>query len=158
MITKGIRISDIQDEKCISLSCLLINILDSEQLNWALLWFDVTPKENEGRAISELTHKINHSENGLACDFTMLIKISEKIFQEIEILIIGCKDSNNLHRYKEDQEMYETCDIVMEMIDGGFWEVFSQNDVLIDHLSSQYKKVESITSEFQNSKFPPKES
>jgi len=149
MSTKGLRISDIKNGKCISLSELLINIPDPDQLKWSLLWFDVTPTENEGRFISGLTEKVNNAERGFLCSFTSLLEFSEKIFQEIEVLVIGCKTKENLHRYKEDQKMYEACDIVIEMIDGGFWEVFAKNEILIGQLAKKYKKVEFLAPDFQ---------
>ncbi len=46
--------------------------------------------------------------------------------------------------------MYETCDIVIEMIDGGGWEVFSQNLDLIELLSSRYRDVEFLDADFQD--------
>jgi len=155
MSTKGIRISDLKEDKCISLSELLDTIPSADQLNWALLWFDVTPKEKEGKRLTELQKKVQESNKGLPFTFASLIELSRKIFQEIEVLIIGCKNKENIHRYKDDQEMYETCDIVIEMIDGGFWEVFSKNTNWIDRLAKKYKKVELLASDFQQ-KIPKK--
>lgn len=152
MNTKGIRISDEKNGKCIPLSELLIDIPDPDQFKWSLLWFDVTPIKNEGIFITELTKKINKSEKGINYNFASLLEISKKVFQEIEVLIIGCKIEENLHRYKEDQKMYETCDIVIEMIDGGFWEIFSKNETLINQLTKKYKDVEILTSDFQSKK------
>ncbi len=54
MKTKGLRISDIRDDKCISLSEFLANISNPEQLNWSILWIDVTPKMDEGPFFSDL--------------------------------------------------------------------------------------------------------
>ena len=34
----------------------------------------------------------------------------------------GSDEKEDIHRYISDQEMYETCDVVIEMIDGGFWQ------------------------------------
>jgi hypothetical protein len=148
MKTKGIRISDINDGKCIPLIELLETIPVEMQFFWALLWLDVTPLENEGKYIVELQKKINQSENGLITTFGSLLEISKKIFQEIDLTIIACKIKENIHRYKEDREMYETCDIVIEMIDGGFWEVFSKNVTWIDQLAKKFQKVEFLTSDF----------
>ncbi|VHO02128.1 hypothetical protein [Candidatus Rhabdochlamydia sp. T3358] len=53
MKTKGIRISDIKDGKCISLSELLENIPNEKQFFWALLWLDVTPLKDEGNTNRE---------------------------------------------------------------------------------------------------------
>jgi hypothetical protein len=149
MTTQGIRISDIKNGKCIPLTEVLINISDPNQFKWALLWFDVMPIQHEGRYVSELTEKVNKSEQGLECIFMSLLELSKKSFQEIEVLIIGCKTKENLHRYKDDQKMYETCDIVIEMIDGGFWEIFSKNKVLINQLTQKYKEVEFLNLDFQ---------
>jgi len=149
MSTKGIRISDLKENKCISLSELLDNIPNADQFNWVLLWFDVIPKKKEGRKLVEIQKKIQESNKGLSFTFSALTELSKKIFQEIEVLIIGCKNKENIHQYKDDQEMYETCDLVIEMIDGGFWEVFSKNINWIDWLAKKYKKVEYLSSNFQ---------
>jgi hypothetical protein len=57
MKTKGIRISDIKDGKCIPLGELLETIQDETQFFWAWLWLDVTPLENEGHYLVELQKK-----------------------------------------------------------------------------------------------------
>ncbi len=149
MKTKGIRISDLKDGKCIPLSELLENIQDEKRFFWALLWLDVTPLKSEGKYLTELQKKANQSECGLITIFEFLLEISKKIFQEIELTIIACKTKKTIRRYKEDKEMYETCDIVIEMIDGGFWEVFSKNVKWIDQLAKKFQNVEFLTSDFQ---------
>ncbi len=149
MKTKGIQISDIKDGKCIPLDKLLETIPDKTQFFWAWLWLDVTPLENEGHYLVELQKKINQSEDGLTTTFESISETSKKIFQEIDLTIIACKTKENVHRYKEDKEMYETCDIVIEMIDGGFWEVFSKNVTWINELAMKFQNVEFLASDFQ---------
>lgn len=149
MKTKGIRISDIKDGKCIPLGELLETISDETQFFWAWLWLDVTPLKNEGHYLVELQKKINQSEDGLTTTFESILEISKKIFQEINLTIIACKTKENVHRYKEDKEMYETCDIVIEMIDGGSWEVFSKNVTWINQLAKKFQSIEFLASDFQ---------
>jgi hypothetical protein len=143
--TKGLRISDIKDGKCMPLFEMLTNIPYANQFNWALLWFDVTPIKDEGKLLTELGKKVNESKDGFLCTFEFLLDLSRKIFQEIDVLIIGCKVKECLHRYEEDKKMYETCDIVIEMIDGGFWEIFSKNINWIEQLANKYKETEFLT-------------
>lgn len=150
MNNKGLRISDIKNDRCIPLSELLMHIQNPDQLKWSLLWFDAIPIKDEGNFIYQLAEKANHSEQGFCCNFDLLLNISRKIFQEMEILIIGCKSEKSLHRYEKDERMYESCDIVIEMIDGGFWEIFSKNESLIGLLSKKYKMAEYLTSDFQD--------
>jgi hypothetical protein len=149
MNTKGLRISDIKEGKCIPLSEILTNIPCTSQLNWGLLWFDVNPIKKEGKSLSEIQKKINKSKDGFPCAFNLLVELYEKIFQEIDVLIIGCSLKKNVHRYDKDQKMYETCDFVIEMIDGSFWEVFSKNVNWIDQLAKKYNEVEFLSSDFQ---------
>jgi hypothetical protein len=149
MKSKGIRISDIKDGKCIPLSELLETIPDEKQFFWAWLWLDVTPLEHEGQHLVELQKKINQSEDGLTTTFESILEMSKKIFQEIDLTIIACKTKENIRRYKEDKEMYETCDIVIEMIDGGFWEVFSKNVTWINQLAKKFQSVEFLASDYQ---------
>ena len=59
---------------------------------------------------------------------------------------------HSLELNKEDKEMYETCDIVIEMIDGGFWEIFSKNVAWINQLAEKFQNIEFLTSDFQNKK------
>jgi hypothetical protein len=152
MKSKGIRISDIKNGKCIPLSNLLETIQDEKQFFWAWLWLDVTPLKNEGQYVIELQKKINQSKGGLTATFESISETSKKIFQEIDLTIIACKTKENIHRYKEDKEMYETCDIVIEMIDGGFWEIFSKNVAWINQLAEKFQNIEFLTSDFQNKK------
>lgn len=147
MKTKGIRISDIKNGKCIPLFELLEGIPCTCHLHWALLWCDVTPVQGKGKQIIELQKLINESLDGVSFTFKSLVNFSEQIFQEIEILIIGCESKNDIHRYEEDREMYENCNTVIEMIDGGFWEIFSKNINWIEELSKKYKEVEFINSD-----------
>jgi hypothetical protein len=64
-------------------------------------------------------------------------------------LIIGCIDAQKIHWYENCQEMYETCDIVIEMVDSGYWEVFSKDFTLIDRLAAKFKDTKFLASDFE---------
>ena len=144
MKTQRLSISDKKNGKCIPLIEILDSIKDGEQLNWQLLWLDVTPCPNDAEYIVKLQETINKSEDGLPISFGSLKNLGLKFFQEIDLTVIGFQLDENLRRYKEDKEMYEKCDVVIEMIDGGFWEVISQDETLLSNLQAKYKEVEMI--------------
>jgi len=150
MKTQGIRILDNKNE---IVSVKLLDILDvisyGELFNWAILYSYVILKPNQGITIFELEEKINNSKNGYKVSWEKLKQLAKKIHQEIDITIIGCKNKENMHRYKEDREMYETCDIVIEMIDSGYWEFFSKDKLLIDKIATKFQKVAFLTPDFQ---------
>ncbi len=71
----------------------------------------------------------------------------EQIF---DIIIIGCTDSSLLKRYDSDQQRYEMTDISIEMFDGGFVEVFTNNQNLINKLARKFTNIEFIKSDYHN--------
>ena len=147
-MSKGIRILDRKDRKCISLSVLLESFESKRDLTWKLLGIDVTPLPGKGISLLSLKKHINYPKEGMFLSFASLKIIASYFFQEIEILIIASAHKNHLHRYIKDQEMYETCDLVIEMIDGGFWEVFSKDHDLIDRLEKKFKETERLEVDF----------
>ena len=150
MKTQGIRVLDNKNE---IVSVKLLDILDvisyGELFNWAILYSYVILKPNQGITIFELEEKINNSKNGYKVSWGNLTQFAEKIHQEIDITIIGCKNKENLHKYKKDREMHETCDIVIEMIDSGYWEFFSKDKRLIDKMAAKFREIKFLTSDFQ---------
>lgn len=44
--------------------------------------------------------------------------------------------------------MYENCDAVIEMVDSSFWEVFTKDSNLLDRLSTKFKDIEFLDSNF----------
>jgi len=150
MKTFGIRILDQRDHVIsVNLRHILKEITNGKKLNWAILYIDVILKPNSDIPIVQLEKQINHSQNGYEINWKNLTQFAEKIHQEIDITIIGFKNKENMHRYKEDREMYETCDIVIEIIDGGFWEVFSKDKDLILKLKEKFKDIELLEPNFK---------
>ena len=60
MKTKGIRISDIKEGKCITFFEILSYIKNGQQFYWSILWLDVTPLKNEGEYIIQLEKKLTN--------------------------------------------------------------------------------------------------
>ena len=72
------------------------------------------------------------------------------------MVLIGDQNVNRLHRYDSDEEMYESCDHVIEMIDSGYWEIFSKDQTLIARLAAKFKHTECLDTDFltQESNIP----
>jgi hypothetical protein len=143
MNIQGIRISDSKDNVLfVKLSDILEEIPYGFSLCWSILFLDGTPNQGEGRFLSEYQNRINKSENGLRIDWKDLKSLSKKYFQMFETTILGCRDANLLHRFDDEKEMYHTCDIVIDLIDCAFWEVYSKDSVIIDNLNRKFKEIE----------------
>lgn len=101
----------------------------------------------EGKSIPVFQKEIRTSEKGLYISWDELNLLSRILYEVIDLIAIGCKDINLLHRYDNDQDMYESCDIVIEMFDSCFWEVFSQDETFIQRLA-KFKDVIFLESNF----------
>lgn len=150
MKTCGIRISDNKsDVLSIMIRDILQEIENGNALNWCVLFLDGTPNEGEGIFINQYKNKVNKSEDGLQLTWEEIFVVTEKFAQIFEITILGCKARKNLHRYQNDKEMYQSCDIVIELIDCAFWQIFSKSSGLIKKLKEKFKEVEFLEPNFQ---------
>ncbi len=150
MKSKGIRIADKgEDRACVGLPCNLEKIQGGKDFYWSILYIYAIGDLGGGQSLVSFEKEVNKSERGLFISWNELSRISKKFWQIYDIIILGCKDEKLLRRYSEDQEMCETCDIFIEMIDCGYWEVFSKDASLIDRLSKKFKEIEFLEPDFE---------
>jgi hypothetical protein len=154
MKSKGIRIEDIDNNSVITvkLPSILEEIQDGNAFHWSILYLHSSGNLGEGISYPAFEAQINHSERGLFITFEELLVLINKLNQIIDIVLIGCKNVEFLKWSDSDQEMYETCDIYIEMHDGCFWEVFSKDENFINRLAAKFKKVKILESNFQTKK------
>jgi hypothetical protein len=151
MKTRGIRISD--DKKrvvIVTLSDILIEIPNGKSLYWSILYLEAIGRLGVGTSMLTFENQINDSENGLIITWDDLSLLSKKFDQVIDVTIIGSKNKSFLQRYENNREMYETCDIVIEMIDSSYWKVFSKDENLIKRLLAKFKQTELLNSEMES--------
>lgn len=150
MKVKGIRILDkVKRVVSVELPDILEEIPNGNLFHWSILCLEAMGHLEEGKSIPVFEKQIGDSEKGLFIDWNDLNTLSKKFYQIIDITLIGCKDKNLLRRYKNDQEMYETCDMIIEMIDSSYWEIFSKDDQLINRLSKKFKDTEFLSPDFE---------
>jgi hypothetical protein len=143
MKTYGIRISDGRGNVLSpTLSDILEEINEGISFNWCILFLDGTPNPGQGKFLIEYEKKNNDSENGLFLSLKELKTLSGKFFQMFETIVLGSYNIDLLHRYKEDKDMYTTCDVVIELIDCAFWEVYVKDIKVIERLKERFKEIE----------------
>lgn len=145
MKSKGIRISDTEKWGTgtilgVSPIDILEMIDDNNNMKWAILELEATGDLGEKKW--EQLDGIQESERGYWIEWKDLKDISKKFWQVIWMTIIGSKDEKNLHFYESGFTMYESCEIVIEIIDGGYCEVFSHDHQLIDKIAKKFKDIE----------------
>lgn len=152
MKIKGIEIKVVQDENVffVRLEDILNEIKDGEDFDWSLLFFYGSGHLADGKTIPNFIEEVNHSERGIFIDWEDLNALATRFDQVIDLLIIGSKTKDKIGRYKNDQDMYESCDFSIELIDGGFWIIFSYDLNFIDKLSKKFIKTKLLDSNFQD--------
>lgn len=139
----GIRIFDSQDNVLnVNIFDVLKEIQNGDDLNWCILFLDGIPTLGEGNTATEYKNKINKSPEGFKTNWNEIFFVGNYFFQIFEIIILGSKAEEYLHRYDNDQEMYHFCDIVIELIDCAFWQIYSKDLELIDRLKKKFKNTE----------------
>jgi hypothetical protein len=143
MKTKGIRISESKgDVLSPTLLDILEEITDGDSYYWCILFLYGIPKENQGSFLSQYEEIIKNSDNGISISWIDLKKLSDKFFQMYEITVLGARNLNLLKRYESEDEMYDACDIVIDLIDRAFWEVYSKDVSLINRLAKKFNDIE----------------
>ena len=145
MKTYGIRIADGRGHILSpTLSDILEEMNGKGSFSWCILFLDGTPRPGQGKLLVDYEKKINDSEKGLLLSLEELKNLSGRFFQMFETRILGSPDVNLLHRYKEEKEMYTTCDVVIELIDCAFWEVYVKDRKIIERLQQRFKEIELV--------------
>jgi hypothetical protein len=150
MKSTGIRIRDRKKGGGISvqLSDILKEIYEGDLFFWSILYLRAIGHLGDGKSLPEFQKQIGNSENGLFITWKDLNILAQKLYQIHDVVIIGCRDIRFLKTYDTDQEMYETCDIYIEMVDSGYWEVFSKDDSLIARLAAKFKDIKFLEPDF----------
>lgn len=150
MNIKGIRILDKKNRiVSVELPDILSEIQNGNLLHWCILFLNGTGDLGPGKTIPEFMHHINDSERGLLINWEDLNSLFNKFYEVIDLLLIGCKKERLLVRYENDQKMYETCDITIEMVDSSYWEVFSKDGDLLVRLARKFQQVKFLTTDFE---------
>lgn len=153
MKSKGIRIQDINEKIGVGLvdfTEILKEIQNGDEFYWSILDLEAIGNLGDGKSLPLFEKQIEESKDGLVIDWKELNSLISKLKQIINVTLIGCRNKKLLKRSEEDQEMYETFDIVIEMIDSSFWEVFSNDEKLIKRLSNKFKKIKFLEPNFQD--------
>ncbi len=146
MNAQGIRILDkINRVVSVKLQDILEEINQGDHLNWSILYFYGMAHLKGGKSVLDFEKEAIQSEKGIFMKWNELRAFADTIDQLFGILIIGCNDLDKVARYKNDKEMYESCDIVIHMIDSCCWEVFSKDKSLIQRLATKFKDIKYLT-------------
>lgn len=145
MNTYGLRIFENKHTVIyINLIDILEVIPNKNDYNWAILFLEAIGHLGEKGSLLSLEKNIKNAENGFYITWDEIHKLFPKFDQIIDLDLIGCKNKSKLHRYDNDKEMYESCDIVIRMVDSCYWEIYSHTKSLLELYKKKFLKTEWI--------------
>src|SRR5262245_52302332 len=103
MRSKGIRILDKDDGVVtVTLFDILKDIKNGEEYTWSILLLDGVGKLGNGKSMVKFMDEIDNSEKGFFIDWPDLLKSSKNDFLIIDLVLIGGKNDDLLHRYDDE--------------------------------------------------------
>lgn len=143
-----------------SLSVELKHILQlitpvGHQLSWAILDLYATGDLGEGKNILDLEEKIRQSPEGISTTWNELVSLSGAFFEIIDIVIAGYQDPNYRPQLSPDhrkEELYKSCEIVIELIDASLWSIYARDNELIQKFQLVFHDVMILKPPFNGEK------
>lgn len=141
----GLRIfEDKHNVVSISLGEILDSITNKDEFNWAILFLDATGSLRGNHSLVSLEEQIKKSKNGVSITLDELYELFSRIAQIIDLDLIGSRNKNRLQRYETDKEMYESCELVIRMVDSSYWEIYFHDKILFEKFEKKFARTEWI--------------
>jgi hypothetical protein len=142
---KVIKIKDQVNEYFLSvtLNDLLDNITPFvKDYKWAIYELDASVKDGGFPNYLELINKIDQVETGYCISWCELKSLASKLDQVINLTLVACDTNSYFGKYENSHKWRERYSIVIEILDGEYWEVYSSNEELISCLQNKYSDIE----------------
>ena len=145
-MTHAIEINDSsKNVLTVTLTDLLEKIASSGcRLNWTILYVYATGNLGNEKSMLNFEDEVNNSKDGMLISWQELILLAPKFDQIYDILIIGCDDLRALKKYDDEKEMYEKCDLVLDLFDSSYWQIFAKNEIVIDTIKNSFNDTKMI--------------
>ena len=141
---KLIKISDEKD--CIisvSLNELIVDMKPFiSNLNFCLYELDAIGCEDIDYYLGTMSDEVNSSEYGTAIRMNDLIYKSSQLKQVINFILVGNSKIKINDKYLAEHHWMNEQEIIIQMLDGDCWEVFTHNLDIANFLQNKYSEVE----------------
>ncbi len=110
----------------VSLAGILNCIDDGASNKWMVQWIDAIGSPT-GINVPKFEKAINTSAHGVLYSFNDLLQLESLFYLLIGLLIVGDTDGEKLNRYDTVEALHNNCDYVIELVDGIYWAVSTEN-------------------------------
>ena len=120
----------------------LLRIISGEgpALHWAILEFEAVGNLSPGPHVGEINEIIKRSPSGFLLDWGHLVTIADKLLQAINATFVGCRTAESLPGV-HDSDIYAKSEIVIEVVDSSWWEVYARDDRVVQRFIDAFHEV-----------------
>lgn len=94
---------------------------------------------------NDLDNWVNESSDGMELSWDELVKLAPIFHQIIDTIIVAYKDENHKPIIgKGTVALMETSEIVLELVDSTFWEIYTKDAKILDRFKKKFKDVSFI--------------
>ena len=104
---------------------------------WAILYLHAFGNLTKNTML-EFEDEVNNRKNPEILSHSKLTEILNQIEVINEILIIADHNTQKIRRFSSDNDMYNECDLTIELCDSTYWQVSSNNTDLLDFLKKEF--------------------
>lgn len=118
---------------------------DGDEFYWSILYFEGVGDLSEfGWNVLELDAAARESSVGVEVEWETLAAMAEKLREILDIILIGCRQREQIRRFDDDLEMNRSCEYVIELFDSSYALVRSYDDHFLECLARTFEQVEYI--------------
>ncbi|MEO9803164.1 MAG: hypothetical protein ABJF04_07960 [Reichenbachiella sp.] len=115
-----------EDALSIDLGNILRCIANGDIYNWSILLIEGIGKL-QNMTMLEFEESVVKSSNGHILKWDELINLSMSLDQIVDLTLVADRNLVSLKKYDSDEEMYNNCDLTIELIDSSYWVIHSKN-------------------------------
>ena len=125
----------------------LVRLLDllgpeGEQLSWRILELEASGDLSRlGRTVQSLEIEVRNSKNGLPITWSDLVILARTLSQVINTKITGYRGELADSQSSGVQDLYNTCEIILEAIDSSLWRIYVRDRKVGDRLRAAFRDV-----------------
>jgi hypothetical protein len=144
---KKILIQDADDYNLIVSLDMLLNDLEliGNKYVWSILYLEAFGDLGISKSYDDIDRAIE-SPYGYCLCWDELRNLAKKFDQVINLILIAAETKKDVSLYKDKEKLCNYYPIVIEILDGDYWEVYAMDENIIKTFQAQYKqtKIEEI--------------
>ena len=112
--------------------------------HWSVYELTAIARGNANLNILQLEKEIAESPTGLHLSWNELLKLANGLEQVINLILVASNKEEDFIRFEDHNRWRNKFFLVIEIIDGDCWEVYSRDSELIKFLSKIYQNVKIV--------------